>query len=124
MTIRKVWLSGFLITGMSAGLVHAQTTAGKHCVSDIDPVQPGAQSGSVVKKTDCFATVAEALMMATDGSACRPADPRTDGKDIRCAPQRWKQGACYRLRQCEFQHREWDLLMERRWMRARNNLRN
>lgn len=87
MRIRRVWLVGLLLPGMGIGFVHAQTPdaaaplmpAGQHCVATIDPVQPGAQD-SLVTEDGCFATLAEALAVATDGAV--RVDPQTQPHDL------------------------------------------
>lgn len=87
MMIRSLWLVGFVITGMSPGLVPAQppdaTTplapTGQHCVASVEPVQPGAQD-SKVTEGGCFATLAEALAEATDGAV--RLDPQTQPHEL------------------------------------------
>ena len=75
--LRNAYLVGLLVIGLGLGRAHGQPSApdaaaspapaGQHCAVNVDPVQPGAKA-SVVKEVGCFATFAEALAVATDGT--------------------------------------------------------
>jgi hypothetical protein len=82
--LRNTYLVGLLVIGLGLGGAYAQTNApdaaapaapaGQYCAVNVDPVQPGAKA-SVVKEVSCFATFAEALAVATDGTV--RVDPKT-----------------------------------------------